>query len=101
VQDFRIKGTAASSFCMFSNRENISENLLGVLGESAPDIPCFHEALAFSDREHAKLEAAGAFDSNPAPGDVARSRMFKVRRGKVRGYGKYLSAEDQAFAAVS
>jgi hypothetical protein len=76
-------------------------DLLTVLGESAPDMTVFHEALEFSRFENMqKLEAAGAFDSKILhPGDVRDPESFKVRRGKVGGYREYLSAEDQAFAA--
>src|SRR5882724_2666177 len=76
-------------------------DLLASLGESAPDMTMFHEALEFSRFENMqKLEAAGAFDSKILhPGDVRDPESFKVRRGKVGGYREYLSAEDQAFAA--
>jgi len=76
-------------------------DLLAVLGESAPDMTMFHEALEFSRFENMqKLEAAGAFDSKILrPGDVRDPESFNVRRGKVGGYREYLSAEDQAFAA--
>jgi hypothetical protein len=76
-------------------------DLLTVLGESAPDMTMFHEALEFSRFENMqKLEAAGAFDSKILhPGDVRDPESFKVRRGKVGGYREYLSAEDQTFAA--
>jgi hypothetical protein len=76
-------------------------DLLAALGESAPDMTMFHEALEFSRFENMqKLEAAGAFDSKILrPGDVRDPESFKVRRGKVGGYREYLSAEDQAFAA--
>jgi hypothetical protein len=76
-------------------------HMLGVLGESTPDMNIFHEALEFSQFENMqKLEAAGAFDSNILhPGDVRDPESFKVRRGKVGGYREYLSAEDQRFAA--
>src|SRR5437016_11036721 len=76
-------------------------DLLAVLGESAPDMTMFHDALEFSRFENMqKLEAAGAFDSKILhPGDVRDPESFKVRRGKVGGYREYLSVEDQAFAA--
>src|SRR5438132_2124399 len=76
-------------------------DLLAALGESAPDMNIFHEALEFSRFENMqKLEAAGAFDSKILhPGDVRDPESFKVRRGKVGGYREYLSAEDQVFAA--
>jgi len=76
-------------------------DLLAVLGESAPDMTMFHEALEFSRFENMqKLEAAGAFDSKILhPGDVRDPESFKVRRGKVGGYREYLSAEDQKYAA--
>jgi sulfotransferase family protein len=76
-------------------------DLLAKLGESAPDMTIFEEALEFSRFENMqKLEAAGAFDSKILhPGDVRDPESFKVRRGKVGGYREYLSAEDQAFAA--
>src|SRR6266699_5192079 len=76
-------------------------DLLALLGESAPDMTIFHEALAFSGFENMqKLEATGAFDSKILhPGDVRDPESFKVRRGKVGGYREYLSAEDQAFAS--
>jgi hypothetical protein len=76
-------------------------DLLAMLGESAPDMAMFDEALEFSRFENMqKLEAAGAFDSKILhPGDVRDPESFKVRRGKVGGYREYLSAEDQQFAA--
>jgi hypothetical protein len=76
-------------------------DLLGLLGESAPDVTMFEDALEFSRFENMqKLEAAGAFDSNILhPGDVRDPESFKVRRGKVGGYREYLSAEDQEHAA--
>ena len=76
-------------------------DLLALLGESAPEMPIFHEALDFSRFENMqKLEAAGAFDSKILhPGDVRDPESFKVRRGKVGGYREYLSAKDQAYAA--
>src|SRR5438876_536466 len=76
-------------------------DLLAVLGESAPDMTMFHDALEFSRFENMqKLEAAGAFDSKILhPGDVRDPESFKVRRGKVGGYREYLSAEDQQYAA--
>src|SRR6266446_2019162 len=76
-------------------------DLLALLGESAPEMPIFHEALDFSRFENMqKLEAAGAFDSKILhPGDVRDPESFKVRRGKVGGYREYLSVEDQEFAA--
>ncbi len=76
-------------------------DLLALLGESAPEMPIFREALDFSRFENMqKLEAAGAFDSKILhPGDVRDPESFKVRRGKVGGYREYLSADDQAYAA--
>src|SRR5262245_10727907 len=76
-------------------------NLLAVLGEPSPDRDAFQDALEFSRFENMqKLEAARAFDSNILhPGDVRDPESFKVRRGKVGGYGEYLSVEDQQFAA--
>jgi hypothetical protein len=100
----------------FSERENFTlvryealraapaelfRDLLGILGEPAPDANIFQAALEFSQFENMqKLEAAGAFDSNILhPGDVRDPESFKVRRGKIGGYREYLSAEDQQFAA--
>jgi hypothetical protein len=76
-------------------------DLLALLGESAPEMPIFLEALEFSRFENMqKLEAAGAFDSKILhPGDVRDPESFKVRRGKVGGYREYLSAADQEYAA--
>ena len=76
--------------------------LLAVLGETAPDISIFQEALDFSQFENMqKLEAAGAFDSKILlPGDVRDPESFKVRRGKIGGYREYLPAEDQEYAAA-
>jgi hypothetical protein len=76
-------------------------DLLAVLGETAPDMSMFQEALDFSRFENMqRLEAAGAFDSKILrPGDVRDPESFKVRRGKVGGYRDYLSAADQAYAA--
>jgi Sulfotransferase domain len=76
-------------------------DLLGLLGESAPDVTMFEDALEFARFDNMqKLEAAGAFDSNILhPGDVRDPESFKVRRGKVGGYREYLSPEDQEYAA--
>jgi sulfotransferase family protein len=76
-------------------------DLLSLLGESAPDMTVFQQALEFSQFENMqKLEAAGAFDSKILhPGDVRDPESFKVRRGKVGGYREYLSAADQKYAA--
>jgi len=76
--------------------------LLAVLGETAPDMSIFQEALDFSQFENMqKLEAAGAFDSKILlPGDVRDPESFKVRRGKIGGYREYLPAEDQEYAAA-
>jgi hypothetical protein len=76
-------------------------DLLGLLGESAPDVTMFEDALEFARFENMqKLEAAGAFDSNILhPGNVRDPESFKVRRGKIGGYREYLSAEDQQYAA--
>ena len=76
-------------------------DLLAMLGESMPDMKMFQAALEFSRFENMqKLEAAGAFDSKILlPGDVRDPESFKVRRGKVGGYGEYLSLEDQRYAA--
>ena len=76
-------------------------DLLAMLGESAPDMAMFDEALEFSRFENMqKLEAAGAFDSKILhPGDVRDPESFKVRRGKVGGYREYLCVEDQQYAA--
>src|SRR2546429_2519774 len=87
-----------------SLREFPGENfrtLLGVLGETRPDVSIFQAALDFSEFENMKkMEAAGAFDSKILrPGDVRDPESFKVRRGKVGGYREYLSVEDQEYAA--
>src|SRR5438034_7362273 len=83
-----------------SPAEHLRELLAGI-GETAPNMSIFHEALDFSRFENMqKLEAAGAFDSKILqPGDVRDPESFKVRRGKVGGYREYLSAEDQKYAA--
>jgi hypothetical protein len=83
-----------------SSAEHFRELLAGI-GETAPNMSIFHEALDFSRFENMqKLEAAGAFDSKILrPGDVRDPESFKVRRGKVGGYREYLSAEDQKYAA--
>ena len=75
--------------------------LLAFLGETAPDMSIFQDALDFSRFDNMqKLEAAGAFDSKILrPGDVRDPESFKVRRGKVGGYREYLSSDDQAYAA--
>jgi hypothetical protein len=75
-------------------------DLLAVVGERAPDMSIFQEALEFSRFENMqKLEAAGVFDSKILhPGDVRDPESFKVRRGKVGGFREYLSAEDQECA---
>jgi hypothetical protein len=89
-----------------SLREAPAENfraLLAFLGETAPDISIFQEALDFSRFDNMqKLEAAGAFDSKILrPGDVRDPESFKVRRGKVGGYREYLSTKDQLYAACA
>ncbi|PYL13889.1 MAG: hypothetical protein DMF43_03525 [Verrucomicrobia bacterium] len=83
-----------------SPAEHFRELLAGI-GETAPNVSIFHEALDFSRFENMqKLEATGAFDSKILqPGDVRDPESFKVRRGKVGGYREYLSAEDQKYAA--
>jgi hypothetical protein len=46
-----------------------------------------------------KLEAAGSFDSKIVqPRDMNDPESFNVRRGRIGGYGDYLSAEDQKYA---
>jgi hypothetical protein len=77
--------------------------LLGRLGEVAPEMSIFREALDFSQFENMrKLEAAGAFDSKILQArDVADPESFKVRRGKVGGYKDYLAAEDRHYAAAA
>jgi hypothetical protein len=87
-----------------SLRESPAENfraLLGVLGETTPDMSIFQDALDFSQFDNMrKLEAAGAFDSKILrPGDIRDPESFKVRRGKIGGYREYLSVEDQEYAA--
>ena len=87
-----------------SLREAPAENfraLLAFLGETAPDMSIFQEALDFSRFDNMqKLEAAGAFDSKILrPGDVRDPESFKVRRGKIGGYREYLSTKDQLYAA--
>jgi len=87
-----------------SLRESPAESfraLLGVLGETTPNISIFQDALDFSRFDNMqKLEAAGAFDSKILrPGDVRDPESFKVRRGKIGGYREYLSTEDQLHAA--
>jgi len=77
--------------------------LLAVIGETAPDMSIFQQALDFSQFENMqKLEAAGVFDSKILhPGDVRDPESFKVRRGKVGGHREYLSTEDQGYAAAA
>jgi hypothetical protein len=87
-------------------REKTAETfaeVLSALGERQPEPAAFDTALRFSDFGNMqKLEAAGAFDSKILqPGDVRNPESFKVRRGKVGGFAKDLSPEDQAFAVSS
>jgi hypothetical protein len=89
-----------------SLREAPAENfraLLAFVGETAPDMSIFQEALDFSRFDNMqKLEAAGAFDSKILrPGDVRDPESFKVRRGKIGGYREYLSTKDQLYAACA
>src|SRR5438034_8467246 len=60
-------------------------DLLAVLGESAPDMTMFHDALEFSRFENMqKLEAAGAFDSKILnPCYLLLLDLFTVHHGKV------------------
>jgi hypothetical protein len=87
-------------------REKTAETfaeVLAALGDAKPEPAAFETALCFSDFGNMqKLEAAGAFDSKILqPGDVRNPESFKVRRGKVGGFAKDLSPEDQAFAAAA
>ncbi|MEO7724461.1 MAG: hypothetical protein ABIU29_07200, partial [Chthoniobacterales bacterium] len=74
--------------------------LLQLLGEQPVSEPAFAHALQFSDFGHMKkLEGAGAFASKILQaGDTQDPESFKVRRGKIGGFGDYLSPDDQEFA---
>ncbi|MEP7249039.1 MAG: sulfotransferase domain-containing protein [Spartobacteria bacterium] len=77
--------------------------LLQLVGEQPVNQPAFAHALQFSDFGHMKkLENAGAFESKILrAGDTQDPESFKVRRGKVGGFGEYLSPNDQEFARVA
>ena len=76
-------------------------DLLAVVGETAPHMSIFQEALEFSRFEKMqKFEAAGVFDPKILhSGDVRDPESFKVRRGKVGGHREYLSPADLEYAA--
>src|SRR5438874_3896356 len=75
--------------------------LLRAIGEKQIDENVFGPAIDFSDfRNMQKLEAAGEFGSKILqPRDREDPEAFKVRQGKIGGFGEYLSAESQRFAA--
>jgi Sulfotransferase domain len=75
--------------------------LLDAVGESEIDEPAFAEALKFSSFENMqKLEADAGFGNKIlAPRDVADQESFKVRRGKIGGFGDYLTEASQRHAA--
>ena len=74
---------------------------LAAVGESEISPSHFDAALQFSQFGNMKkMEAAGAFDSKILQTrDQQDPESFNVRRGKIGGYGDYLSPEDQACAA--
>jgi Sulfotransferase domain len=74
--------------------------LLRAIGEKEIDDTVFGPALDFSDfRNMQKLEAAGGFGTKILqPRDREDPETFKVRQGKVGGFGEYLSAGDQGYA---
>lgn len=80
-------------------REKFRE-LLTALGESEINQAAFEHALEFSDIENMrKLEASGGFANKILrPRDRDDPESFKVRRGKVGGFGEYLSPASQEFA---
>jgi hypothetical protein len=75
--------------------------LLQLLGERPPQSAALAHALEFSDFGHMKkLESSGTFESKILrAGDARDPESFKVRRGKIGGFGDYLSPEDQVYAA--
>ena len=77
--------------------------LLQLLGEQSAQEKSFAHALEFSDFGHMKkMESAGAFVSKILrAGDAHDPESFKVRRGKIGGFGDYLSPDDQAYAAAA
>ena len=74
--------------------------LLQLLGEAPVAEAAFAHALAFSDFRHMKkLEGTGAFESKILrAGDARDPESFKVRRGKIGGFGDYLSPNDREYA---
>jgi hypothetical protein len=77
--------------------------VLGLLGERPPMEAALSQALQFSEfGQMQKMEAAGTFGSKILrPGDAADLETFKVRQGKVGGFARALSPNDQRFAAAA
>jgi len=77
--------------------------LLGLLGEKRIDQGLMRKARSFSDfGQMQKMEATGAFGSKIIrPGDATDLETFKVRQGKVGGFVRTLSPNDQRFAAAA
>ncbi len=76
------------------------KRLLAAIGQTMIDREAFEHALSFSDFKNMRqLEAAGAFESKVLrAGNVRDPESFKVRRGQVGGFERYLSESDRAFA---
>lgn len=78
-------------------------DLLLAIGEKEINAAAFEGALHFAEFDNMQqLEARGAFgDKILAPRDAGDPESFKVRKGKVGGFGDYLSPEGQRLATES
>ncbi len=76
------------------------EQLLSFLGLTDVSAQVIEEAVEFASfNKMRSMESQGSF-AHPhymKPGDRSDQESFKVRKGKVGGYGDYLSAEDVAW----
>jgi len=79
-----------------NNSTEFFRQLLSFLGAGKVDESAFKQSLAFSSFENMKaMEVAGEFETGILlPGDSEDPDSFKVRRGLVGGYRKYLAPED-------
>ena len=79
-----------------NNSTEFFRQLLSFLGAGKVDESAFKQSLAFSSFDNMKaMEVAGEFETGILlPGDLEDPDSFKVRRGLVGGYRKYLAPED-------
>jgi hypothetical protein len=81
---------------MHAEPEDTSRKVLRFIGEKDVDEKLLKDSLKFCAFENLKkLEQSRTIDSFTLnPGDESDPESFKVRRGEVGGYTRYLSADD-------